>query len=193
MCIQLPSLSRGVPLRTWTLKFEFCFDQAEIDPTNNLLVVLPRRVSCVHMHCALFCCYNLSRIYRAPGSLTDPHHSALYLRTLSDGTPHPRAASPILFPTFTLAQARNYIIRVMGPLLGILSFESSGKLEIWNWTTCQKITTLGRDGFRRTWHSFEFSSTTSFLFAVDETIQVYEIPVGSPGAHPPMPRFTCRI
>jgi hypothetical protein len=28
----------------------------------------------------------------------------------------------------------------MDPLLGILSFGSSGKLEIWDWTTCQKIT-----------------------------------------------------
>ncbi|KAF9510340.1 hypothetical protein BS47DRAFT_1348143, partial [Hydnum rufescens UP504] len=58
MCIQLPSLSRGVPLRTWKLRFEFSVNQVEIDPSNNLLVVLSR----------------------APGSLTDPHHVALHLR-----------------------------------------------------------------------------------------------------------------
>ncbi|KAF9511775.1 hypothetical protein BS47DRAFT_1486687 [Hydnum rufescens UP504] len=41
--------TRGLPLRMWTLGFEFPVDEVEIDPSNNLLVVLFRRVSCVHM------------------------------------------------------------------------------------------------------------------------------------------------
>ncbi|KAF9514409.1 hypothetical protein BS47DRAFT_881028 [Hydnum rufescens UP504] len=40
ICIQLPSLHRGVPLRMWTLGFEFPVDLVEIDPSNNLLVAL---------------------------------------------------------------------------------------------------------------------------------------------------------
>jgi hypothetical protein len=40
LCIQLPSLSRGIPLRTWTLGFEFPVHEVEIDPSNNLLVIL---------------------------------------------------------------------------------------------------------------------------------------------------------
>jgi hypothetical protein len=42
VCIQLPSLNRGVPLRTWTLGFEFRVREIDIDPSNNLLVVLSR-------------------------------------------------------------------------------------------------------------------------------------------------------
>ena len=40
-CIQLPSLTRGVPLRIWKLEnFEFYVTEAEISPCNNLLAVL---------------------------------------------------------------------------------------------------------------------------------------------------------
>jgi hypothetical protein len=42
VCIQLPSLSRGTPLRMWTLEFEFPVHEIDIDPSNNLLVVLSR-------------------------------------------------------------------------------------------------------------------------------------------------------
>ncbi|KAF9510338.1 hypothetical protein BS47DRAFT_1487518 [Hydnum rufescens UP504] len=162
ICIQLPSLSRGVPLRTWTLKFEFPVDQVEIHPSNNLL------------------------------DAWEPDRSTLYplhLRTLSDNAPHPSATSPVLFPAFTITQDSEYIVRVLGPLLGILSFESTGKLEIWNWTTCQKITMLGStivDGLWGAFRSFEFLSTTSFLVPFDERLEVYEVPVESPGA-PPYP------
>jgi hypothetical protein len=137
VCIQLPYLNRGVLLRTWTLGFEFPVPEIEIDPSNNLLVVVSRRVSYVHMESVF--CYKVSRIYR---DLADLHLIALHLRTLSDNTPHPSTISPILFPTFPIIAVMydsDYKVRVMGPLLGVLSFGWEEALEIWNWTTCQKI------------------------------------------------------
>ncbi|KAF9510333.1 hypothetical protein BS47DRAFT_1384007, partial [Hydnum rufescens UP504] len=45
-CIQLPHPTRGIPFRTWMLDdFEFGINQVQIDPSNNLLVVLSRQVS----------------------------------------------------------------------------------------------------------------------------------------------------
>jgi hypothetical protein len=45
-CIQLPHLMRGIQFRTWTLRdFSFPIRQIEIDPSNNLLVVVSRQVS----------------------------------------------------------------------------------------------------------------------------------------------------
>jgi hypothetical protein len=42
-CIQLPHLTRGILCQEWTLKdFSFSVDQIEIDPSNNLLVVVSR-------------------------------------------------------------------------------------------------------------------------------------------------------
>ncbi|KAF9511745.1 hypothetical protein BS47DRAFT_1139583 [Hydnum rufescens UP504] len=42
-CIQLPHLMRGIQFRTWTLgDFSFPIYQIEIDPSNNLLVVMSR-------------------------------------------------------------------------------------------------------------------------------------------------------
>jgi hypothetical protein len=74
-----------------------------------------------------------------------------------------------------------------------------GSLEIWNWTTCEKITvrktpaTLSTIIFMistpqvlhmNVVHSFEFLSATSFLIPCDGRLEVYEIPVQSPGAPP---------
>ncbi|KAF9511768.1 hypothetical protein BS47DRAFT_1346358 [Hydnum rufescens UP504] len=74
-CIQLPRPMQGIPLRTWVLGgFAFPITQIEIDPSNNLLVVL-------------------SRTFLRP----DVHNVALYLHTLSGNHPHPRVRNHILF------------------------------------------------------------------------------------------------
>ncbi|KAF9504923.1 hypothetical protein BS47DRAFT_1386114 [Hydnum rufescens UP504] len=159
LCIQLPSLSRGVPLRTWTLLFEFFVHEIEIDPSNNLLVILSMT---------------------SPLQGSDVREAALHLRTLSDNTPHPSAPNSIIFLRSTMVTPRSdhHMVRAMGALLGILWL---GALEIWNWTTCEKITVLLDMNFFR---SFEFLSATSFLIPYDGRLEVYEIPVESPGAPP---------
>ncbi|KAF9510322.1 hypothetical protein BS47DRAFT_1487506 [Hydnum rufescens UP504] len=157
-CIQLPSLSRGVPLRTWKLTFEPRVHQTEIDPSNNLLVVL-------------------ALMRESP-----PDSFALHLRTLSDNIPHPSAASPILFPEIPPFSYHGPCrIRVMGFLIGLADM---GALEIWNWTTGQKITMVRADTPRVTFGPFEFLSTTSFLLPCDGRLEVYQVPMESPGAPP---------
>jgi hypothetical protein len=44
-CVQLPRLMQGIPLRTWVLEgFAFPVTQIEVDPSNDLLVVLSKQV-----------------------------------------------------------------------------------------------------------------------------------------------------
>jgi hypothetical protein len=45
-CMLLPHLMRGIPLRTWARGgFGFPISQIEIDPSNNLLVLVSRQVA----------------------------------------------------------------------------------------------------------------------------------------------------
>ncbi|KAF9510326.1 hypothetical protein BS47DRAFT_1348119 [Hydnum rufescens UP504] len=163
ICIQLPSLSRGVPLRMWTLGLGFPVEEIEIDPSNNLLAVLPMRVSYVHM--GSLCRLNLSQICRTLRSWLDPSHITLHLRMLSDNTPHPNATNPILFST-----------------LSTFGYRHLGVVRIWNW-----MTEVGWP-FR----SYKFLSATSFLVPCGGSLEVYEIPVESPGA-PPMHTASFRM
>ena len=51
VCIQFPSVARGIPLRTWKLgNFGFPISDIEISPSNNLLVIESRLVCFAHTY-----------------------------------------------------------------------------------------------------------------------------------------------
>ncbi|KAF9510335.1 hypothetical protein BS47DRAFT_88912 [Hydnum rufescens UP504] len=150
------------------LGFEFPVLEMEIDLSNNLIVLLGTR-----------------------GSLTDPPHIDLHLRTLSDNTPHPSARNPILFSVSpTLAYHHLDALQVMGPFLGVVCFDVIRALEIWDWMNGQKMMRFEDSSF----YSYKFLSATSFLISSRGSAEVYEIPVESPGTPPSTPhRSACQI
>ncbi|KAF9510327.1 hypothetical protein BS47DRAFT_1487509 [Hydnum rufescens UP504] len=167
-CIQLPHLMRGIPFREWTLKkFSFPIDEIEIDPSNNLLVVVSMAVD-----------------HPDPAALKTV---TLHLRTLSDNSPHPRAISPSLF---SVRIDRGYpMVRVMGHLLGVtLCFRRELRVEIWDWMIGEKLTVVENmrylDPFRRRYSPFEFLSATSLVVGNQGVLEVYEIRVETPGTPP---------
>jgi hypothetical protein len=75
--------------------------------------------------------------------MTDQLNIVVHLRTLFDNNVHVGTISPVLFSV--LVDRRPFLectgVQVMGHLLGILlSGNHTIRLEIWDWTTCQKIT-----------------------------------------------------
>ncbi|KAF9512480.1 hypothetical protein BS47DRAFT_1382975 [Hydnum rufescens UP504] len=163
-CIQLPHLVRGTLFRRWTLDgFAFPVDQIEIDPCNNLLLVLSREY-----------------LHPDPGVIVHFH-----LRTLSDNTPHPRAVSHILASIRTGAGVPQ--VRTMGRLLGVaVCFPFKPRLEIWNWMTGQKMTVLDvkDDDDPHSYRTFEFLSATSIVVVRAVALEVYQIRIETPGARP---------
>ncbi|KAH9037200.1 hypothetical protein EDB85DRAFT_1937014 [Lactarius pseudohatsudake] len=117
--VQLPSRLRGIPMRQWTLRFDYCLRDFGIDPSQDLLVTIENfRIS-----------PNLCRIQS---------------RTLSTGEKHPLAGSTaIVEHTLTVPEevilARwSCSIRVHGDYVGILFAEHSedrNELVVWSWRT----------------------------------------------------------
>ncbi|KAF9514407.1 hypothetical protein BS47DRAFT_1485129 [Hydnum rufescens UP504] len=165
-CIQLPHLVRGIQLRRWTLdNLPFPIYGIEIDPSNDLLVVVSRE----------------SADLDPMGSKT----ITLHLLTLSDSRPHPRAISHTLFSVLTHARSCPCpAVRVMGCLLGVvLYFRLDARLEIWDWVTGQKMTVLEMR-YAHHVYSFEFLSATSIVAVLPRALEVYQILTETPGASP---------
>ncbi|KAF9520559.1 hypothetical protein BS47DRAFT_1378746 [Hydnum rufescens UP504] len=125
-CIQDPHPPRGIPFRRWTLgDFALPIQQIEIDPGNNLLVVLSAQVPLL---------IGRESPYPNPTGTV-----ALHLRTLSDNSPHRRAIGHIL--TSICIKPWDQMLRIMGHLLGVTTrSRCETRLEIWDWMAGQKMT-----------------------------------------------------
>jgi hypothetical protein len=124
--VQLPSRIRGIPMRQWTLRFDFSVRDFSMDPSQDLLVTIEDNLR------------NLPNIFR------------IQLRTLSTGEKHPFAGSTAVVD-YTLTTPEpidrwSYSIRISGDYVGILFqdiLESGNRLVVWSWRTgVQKLVVL---------------------------------------------------
>jgi len=118
--VQLPSRLRGIPIRQWTLRFDFDVGEFSMDPSQDLLVIIE----------------NTSRNL--------PNLRRIRLRTLSTGEKHPLAESTAALE-HTLAPVPGpgrdpalYSIRICGDYVGILVRNPAycrNELVVWSWKT----------------------------------------------------------
>jgi len=120
--VQLPSIVRGVEMHSWTVPLPDTSRLADfgMDPHQDLLILVNQSQDSL--------CYFVN------------------LRSLRDGTPHPRANMMTLTPEFPLPGIiSKFTIQVMDELLGILLVhELEGQaimtlLHIWNWTSGELV------------------------------------------------------
>ncbi|KAJ3761753.1 hypothetical protein EV360DRAFT_79966 [Lentinula raphanica] len=122
--VQLPSESRGIPERIWTVKPDTPAEVRDfgIDPSQDLLVLIdiPRWVAG-----------------------RDAHHR-IYIRTMSTAKKHPLASGPGLIehPRFTFDLGTSYSIKISSDNLAIFFrrslMDSSNEFVIWDWRTGRK-------------------------------------------------------
>ncbi|KAH9037201.1 hypothetical protein EDB85DRAFT_625041 [Lactarius pseudohatsudake] len=118
--IQIPSRLRGIPMRQWTLRFNFPLRDFGMDPSQDLLVMIEN--------------------FR-----NAPELSRIHLRSLSTGEKHPLAGSTGVVE-HTLAAPNividrwSHSIRICRDYVGILFTERFGnmndsELVVWSWRT----------------------------------------------------------
>ncbi|KAF8266414.1 hypothetical protein EI94DRAFT_1733136 [Lactarius quietus] len=135
--VQLPSRLRGIPMRQWTLRFDFSVRDFSMDPSQDLLVTIEN--------------------FR-----NDPNLFRIHLRTLSTGQKHPLAGttaflehrlSEIIFGRSSLS------IRICGDYVGILFILGrKNDLIVWSWRTGVQKLVLSAN-----LRSFAFLSDNSIL------------------------------
>ncbi|KAH9064345.1 hypothetical protein EDB87DRAFT_1785862 [Lactarius vividus] len=118
--VQIPSRLRGIPMRQWTLRFDYDLRDFGMDPSQDLLVTIEN--------------------FR-----NSPTLCRIQSRALSTGERHPLAGNTaIVEHTLTVPEEEvildrwSYSIRVGGDYVGILFAESSGdrnELVVWSWRT----------------------------------------------------------
>ncbi|KAH9162781.1 hypothetical protein EDB89DRAFT_2024253 [Lactarius sanguifluus] len=118
--IQLPSRLRGIPMRQWTLRFDYDLRDFGMDPSQNLLVTVEN--------------------FR-----NAPELCRIHLRSLSTGEKHPLAGSTgavehtLAVPNIVIDHW-SYSIRICRDYVGILFMErfentNDSELVVWSWRT----------------------------------------------------------
>ncbi|KAI9445328.1 hypothetical protein H4582DRAFT_909672 [Lactarius indigo] len=116
--IQIPSRLRGIPMRQWTLRFDFALRDFGMDPSQDLLVIIEN--------------------FRSA-----PELCRIHMYSLSTGEKHPLAGSAgavehtLAVPDVVIIRW-SYSIRICGDYVGILfieRFERRNELVVWNWRT----------------------------------------------------------
>ncbi|KAI0307691.1 hypothetical protein B0F90DRAFT_1676259 [Multifurca ochricompacta] len=127
--VQLPSRLRGIPMRQWTLKFNFALRDFGMDPSQDLLVTIE--------------------------SLTNvPELCRIQLHKLKTGEKHPLARNTgILEYTRLVSDITrthwSFSIRISGDYVGILFIdhvEGGNELVVWNWKTGARSLEVGSIG-----------------------------------------------
>ncbi|KAH8998839.1 hypothetical protein EDB86DRAFT_2910402 [Lactarius hatsudake] len=141
--IQIPSRLRGIPMRQWTLRFDFDLRDFGMDPSQDLLVMIEN--------------------FR-----NAPELCRIHLRSLSTGEKHPMARSTgavehtLAVPNIVLDHW-TYSIRICEDYVGILFMEpfegmNDSELVVWSWRTgVRKLMALS-------------TSISSFVFLGDNFI-----------------------
>ncbi|KAH8102076.1 hypothetical protein BXZ70DRAFT_1016170, partial [Cristinia sonorae] len=124
--IQLPSLLKGIPQRTWEfLELGVEIQDFHIDPAQDLLVIIGgTRSRCV----ILLACDVVSQIILIL-------RSSVHIRSLSSGGPHPSAQKSGVLRYKHSLQGHRFILNIIAKYLGVLfvNEDMSRKLVVWDW------------------------------------------------------------
>jgi hypothetical protein len=170
--VQLPSRLRGIPMRQWTLKFDFVPRDFGMDPSQDLLVTIENFEN-------------------------TPNLCRIQLRTLSTGERHPLArGTAVVEYTLTGPEIRldrwSYSIRTCGDYVGILfeeHFVRRNELVVWSWRTgVQKLVVLSESANIR---SFVFLGDNFLLGSTlaPPALLVYNLEQRPADANTPLLRF----